>query len=406
MTIQELYDARAKAWEAAKNFLDTHGTGGSLSAEDAQTYDRMEKEIKEITAQINRQQRLDAIAAEMAAPTSAPILGRPGGSPEDSQTGRGSRQYRNDMLTAFRSNFMTITDALNEGTDSAGGYLVPDEWDSRLIEKLAEDNIMRRLGTVIRTKGEHRINIAATDAAAHWTAEGGNIQFEDATFDQKNLDAHKLVVAVKVTEELLYDNAYDLESHLINSFGRATDNEEEDKFLNGTGVGQPTGIFNATNGGTKSTATTGTNGAIKAEDVFDLIYSLKRPYRRKAQFIMNDKTMAALRKLKDGNQAFIWQPSYQAGEPDRLAGFPVNTSAYCPEMPAAKPAKADGDAPFMAFGDFSYYNIGDRGTRSVRSLRELFAGNGMVAFMMTERVDGILVLPEAVQLMYMEASTT
>ena len=97
MTIQELYDARAKAWEAAKNFLDTHGTGGSLSAEDAQTYDLMEKEIKEITAQINRQQRLDAIAAEMAAPTSAPILGRPGGSPDQTYAS-GKTRTAGDLL--------------------------------------------------------------------------------------------------------------------------------------------------------------------------------------------------------------------------------------------------------------------------------------------------------------------
>ena len=112
---------------------------------------------------------------------------------------------------------------------------------------------------------------------------------------------------------------------------------------------------------------------------------------------MNDKTLAAIRKLKDNNGAFIWQPSYQAGEPDKLVGYNLNTSAYNPEMPAAK---GEANAPFMAFGDFSYYKIGDRGTRSVRELRELFAGQGMVAFMMTERVDGILTLPEAVKLMY------
>ena len=120
---------------------------------------------------------------------------------------------------------------------------------------------------------------------------------------------------------------------------------------------------------------------------------------------MNDKTLAAIRKLKDSNQAYIWQPSYQAGEPDRLCGYAVHTSAFCPEMPTAQPTKAQGDKGFIAFGDYSYYNIGDRGTRSIQELRELFAGNGMIAYVMKERVDGKLVLPEAVQILYAKAAT-
>lgn len=396
MTLQELYEKRGFAIKAARDFLEARATDGILSAEDDQTYQRMEKDISDLTAQISRQQRLDALEAQLKEPTSIPILGRPAGAREEKK-GRATDQYAVDMMTAFRTRFREVTNVLQEGSDGAGGYLVPDEWEKQLVTKLNDENVMRKLGTVIRTRGEHKINIAATDAVAHWVAEGGNITFEDATFAQKSLDAHKVVVAVKVTEELLYDNAYDLQGHLIESFGRAEDAAEEDKFLNGDGNGHPTGIYDSTDGGTLAIPTSGTNGALKAEDIFDLVYSLKRPYRRKAQFIMNDKTLAAIRKLKDNNGAFIWQPSYQAGEPDKLVGYNLNTSAYNPEMPAAK---GEANAPFMAFGDFSYYKIGDRGTRSVRELRELFAGQGMVAFMMTERVDGILTLPEAVKLMY------
>ena len=115
------------------------------------------------------------------------------------------------------------------------------------------------------------------------------------------------------------------------------------------------------------------------------MYALKRPYRKKASFIINDKNLADIRKLKDSNGAYIWQESYQAGEPGRLLGYPVHTSAFAPL-----------DA--IAFGDYSYYNIGDRGTRSFAELRELFAGNGMVGFVAKERVDGKLILPEAVQI--------
>lgn len=414
MTIQELYDMRARAWEAAKDFLDTHGQDGKLSAEDAQTYERMEQEITDITAQINRRQRLDTIAAEMDAPTSTPITGRPGAQ-QDTHTGRASRQYAQDMLTAMRTSFRSVTDVLEEGNDANGGYLVPEEWDGRLIDTVAEENVMRRLGTAIRTSGEHKINIAATKPAALWVAEGGALTFGTATFDQKVLDAHKLHVAVKVTEELLYDSAFNLENYLIDQFGRAIGNAEEAAFLTGTGSGQPLGIF------VKKTGTGGVftnsefsvpvsekNSApeLKSDDILSLIYALKRPYRKKANFVMNDKTLAAVRKLKDVNQAYMWQPSYQAGEPDRLCGYAVETSAYAPEMPTTKPSAQDGDTGFIAFGDFSYYNIGDRGTRSIQLLRELFAGNGMIGYVMKERVDGLLVLPEAVQVMYAAAASS
>ena len=385
MTINELYAKRATAWEEAKKFLDTHTQeNGTMSAEDTQTYERMEKEISELTAQIERQQRLENMEESMKQPTSKPIQGKPMNSPEgELTTGRASKQYIKDMLTAMRTEFRQISNELNEGTDANGGFLVPVEWDSRLIDVLDEENIMRRLGTRITTSGEHKINIAGAKPAASWIEEGGALVFSDATFAQKVMDAHKLHVAIKVTEELLYDNAFNLESYIIDKFGKAISNAEEDAFLTGDGSGKPTGIFDATNGGTKAVTVSGT---IKSDDIISLIYALKRPYRKGAQFILNDKTLASIRKLKDQNQAYIWQPSYQAGEPDRLAGYAVNTSAYAPETG-------------IAFGDYSYYNIGDRGTRSIQILRELFAGNGMIGYVMKERVDGLLVLPEAVQLL-------
>ena len=246
---------------------------------------------------------------------------------------------------------------------------------------------MRKLGTHITTSGEHKINIAATKPAASWIEEGGALSFGDATFDQILMDAHKLHVAVKVTEELLYDNAFQLEKYIITKFGKALANAEEDAFLNGDGVGKPLGLFAASGGGQIAETLT---AAIKADDIINLVYALKRPYRKNASFIMNDKNIAAIRKLKDNNGAYIWQPSAQAGEPDSLFGYPVHTSAYAPE-----------DA--IAFGDYKYYNIGDRGTRSFKQLTELFAGNGMIGYVAKERVDGKLILPEAVQILKLKS---
>lgn len=393
LTLNELYTKRAKAWEAAKAFLDTHRNAetGCLSGEDVQMYERMENEITNLSAEIERTKKLEAFEAELKKPVNTPLMGRPGTVGAEEKTGRASHQYTMDMLEAMRTHFRTVTDVLQEGTDSAGGYLVPEEWDSRLIDKLESENIMRKLATVITTSGEHKIPIVATKPAAAWIDEGAALTFVDETFGQKVLDAHKLHIAFKVTEELLYDNAYNLEGHIIDQSGKALANAEEEAFMVGNGTGKPTGIFDATNGGTLAVTTS----TLKADNIFDLIYSLKRPYRKNASFIMQDATIAAVRKLKDGNGAYMWQPSYQAGEPDKLCGYTINPSEYAPEATAGK-------SP-IAFGDYSYYNIGDRGTRSMQELRELFAGNGMIGYVAKERVDGILVLKEAVQLLKIQA---
>jgi HK97 family phage major capsid protein len=390
MMIQDLITKRAKAWEAAKDFLDSHRNDkGVLTDEDGETYDRMEKDVTDLTKEIERMNRQRAIEDELAKPMDKPLTQNPMSKEDTMKTGRASKQYAKDMVVAMRSNFHQVSDVLQEGVDADGGYLVPEEWDARLIETLDEENIMRGLATKITTSGEHKINIAGSKPAAAWIEEGGALTFGDAKFDQKFLDAHKLHVAVKITEELLYDSMFDLVSYITNAFGKAIGNAEEDAFLNGDGTGKPTGIFDATKGGVTGITLTGTK--LTTDDVLTLIYALKRPYRKNASFILNDQTLASIRKLKDNNGAYIWQPSYQAGEPDRICGYSAHTSSYVPLLEAGKPV--------MAFGDYSYYNIGDRGTRSFQELRELFAGNGMIGYVAKERVDGLLVLPEAVQIM-------
>ena len=392
MRVQELIEKRANVWETAKNFVDTHeDKNGNLSAEDKETYSRMEAEIEELTNSIERQQRAERREQELSKPVNSPITGKPyKDEPQgEVKTGRASDEYKKAMLTALRSNFRQVSNVLQEGVDADGGYLVPEEYDHRLIDVLTEENIMRGIATKITTSGEHKINIAATKPAAAWIEEGGALSFGDATFDQKILDAHKLHVAIKITEELLYDNAFGLENYIITEFGKALANAEEDAFLNGDGVGKPTGIFDKTKGGESIGTLT---AALKSDDILDLIYKLKRPYRKNASFIMNDATLAQIRKLKDNNGQYLWQPSYQANEPDKILGYNIRTSAFAPT-----------DA--IAFGDYKYYNIGDRGSRSFKQLNELFAGNGMIGYVAKERVDGLLILPEAVKILGLKADT-
>lgn len=397
MTINELREKRNQAWQAAKAFVETkRDKDGLLSDEDAKTYAQMEKKVQDYGAEIERMEAMAAMDAQLSKPTSAPITEKPmnGNSAHDQKpkTGRASDAYKDGMLKALRTNFRNVSNVLQEGVDADGGYLVPEEYDTRLIEALEEENIFRKLGHTITTSGERKINIAATKPAAAWIDEGEELTWGDAKFAQINLDAHKLHVAVKVTEELLYDNAFGLEKYILRQFAKALANAEEDAFLNGTGVGQPLGLL-ASEGGAEIGVTAASATDITADELIDLVYSLKRPYRKNAKFICNDKTLAAIRKLTDKNGRYLWQDSVQAGEPGRLLGYEVHTSPYFPVITAGMPA--------IAFGDYSYYNIGDRGIRSFAELKELFAGNGMVGFVAKERVDGKLVLPEAVKLLTM-----
>ena len=392
--ITELRNKRVKLWEDTKAFLDSHtDANGMMRAEDAAAYDKMENDLVELGKSIERFEKQATMDNSMAQPTNQPIVNTPGAS---IKTGRASDEYKQAMLTAMRTRFRNISNVLQEGNDQQGGYLVPVEYDNRLIDVLNEENIMRSLATKITTSGEHKINIAATKPAAAWIEEGGALTFGDATFDQIMMDAYKLHVAIKVTEELLYGAAFNLEGYIIDQFGKALANAEEDAFLNGDGKGKPMGVFDTTNGGQYNTTTSTAN--ISADDIINLVYTLKRPYRKSAAFITNDKTLASLRKLKDNNGAYLWQPALTAGEPDRLFGYAIHTSQFAPEAAAGKAA--------MAFGDFSYYNIGDRGSRSMQELKELFAGNGMVGYVMKERVDGRLILPEAVQILKMKGTAS
>ena len=388
MKLNEMLEKRKNAVDAAIKFADSHkNESGMLTDEDFAVYESMEKEIENMSREISRMQRQENMERELEKPTSSPLSIKPNNSFDNDKTGRASNEYKIAMVNALRTKFRNVSNVLQESVDSEGGYLVPEEYDTRLIEILEEENIVRSLATKITTGGLHRINVAATKPAAAWIEEGEALSFDDASFDQLTLDAFKLHVAIKVTDELLNDNTFNLENYIIRQFGKALANAEEDAFLNGNGVKKPTGIFAITGGG----STANTVSAVTGDSIIDLVYSLKRPYRKNAVFIMNDKTLSQVRRLKDSTGAYIWQPNYQDGEPDRILGYKVYTSAFAPS-----------DA--IAFGDISYYNIGDRGARSFKELTELFAGNDMTGFVAKERVDGKLVLPEAVQILRITAS--
>lgn len=394
MTIIEMREKRAKLWATMEGFLDTHRNDkGVLSAEDDATYTSMENDLSDLTNEIKRMERRDAIEAELSKPVSKPLTGMPEKN-EPEKTGRASNAYREDFGRHLRGKTL-LHNVLSEGTDADGGYLVPEEFERQIITTLDEANVIRSLAKVITTGSERKIPVADGHSTAQWTAENAAYTESNPTFGQKQIDAYKLTDLIRISTELLQDSAFDLETYIANEFARAFGIAEEKAFCVGTGSNQPTGIFTSSGGTVGVTAASAT--AITADELISLVYALKSPYRRNAKFLMNDATVSLIRKLKDNNGAYLWQPSIQAGEPDRLLGYELYTSPYVPSVAS--------DALAVAFGDFSHYWIADRAGRTVQRLNELYATNGQVGYVATERVDGKVIIPEGIQLLQMKSSS-
>lgn len=397
MTIMELREKRNKAWEAAKAFVDTkRDKYGLLSDEDTTVYAQMEKKVQDYSAEIERMERQEAIDREMNAATSTPITTKPTAPKVDTKAGRAADAYKDSFWKQMRNKTsVEVRNVLSVGVDTEGGFLVPDTYEKNLVEALHDEMVIRRLAHVFTTaSGSHKIPVVATHGTANWVEENGEIPETTETFGQKFLGAHKLTALIKVSEELLNDSAFDLEDYFRREFARRISNAEELAFITGDGNGKPSGLFSETDGAEVG-VTAASATAITADEVINLYYSLRSPYRKKAVWLMNDATVNAIRLLKDKNGQYLWQPALKEGAPDTLLGRPVYTSTAVPTI-------TDG-GKVMAFGDLSYYWIGDREGISFRRLNELYATKGQVGFLATKRVDAKLVLSEAVKLLQMKA---
>ncbi len=389
--ILKLREKRAKAWDTAKTFLDSkRGADGLISSEDAAVYDKMEADVVKLGKEIDRLERQAALDLELSKAIGKPIIEKPSDGKVDEKTGRASNEYKKAFWKAMRNKHsFEIQNALQIGQDTEGGYLVPDEFERTLVEALEEENIFRGLATVITTSsGDRKIPVVATKGTASWIDEEGVIPESDDSFGQVSIGAYKLASLVKVSEELLNDSVFDMEGYISKEFARRMGNEEEKAFITGNGMNRPTGILNDV-GGAELGNTAASSTAITFDEIMDLFFSLKSPYRKKAVFIMNDSTVKAIRKLKDGNGQYLWQPSLTAGTPDTILNRPVYTSSYMPALGAGQKT--------VLFGDMSYYWIADRQGRVFKRLNELYAVTGQVGFLTTQRVDGRLILPEAVK---------
>ena len=409
--IMELNDKRKALWEKSKVFLEEHrDEKGLVDAEASKQYEGMVADMKALGGEIKRLEEQMALEAELSAPTSAPVQNRPGVSKPVSPTA--TEEYNKAFWANMRGDISfevrnALSTGIGEGTGN-GGYTVPDEFHRQLIEALEENNVIRSLVHVIRTSsGTRTIPIATDSGVASWVEEGSAISESDMTFSVQNLSAYKLACSIRVSNELLNDSAFDIASHIAHRFGVRFGNAEENAFINGTGASvdpavpsQPTGILTTLN---TPSVTTPDAETISFDDVYKLFYTLKGPYRKKAKFLCNETVLLQLMLLKDKSDRYLWKPGLEEGKPDTLLGHEIVTSTYMPalESDAAK----DAGKRILLFGDFDYYWVADRTTRTLKRLNELYAQNDQVGFIGTQRVDGKLILPEAMKVLAMGAAS-
>ncbi|MBF0232499.1 MAG: phage major capsid protein [Desulfamplus sp.] len=281
--------------------------------------------------------------------------------------------------------------SLTIGSDPSMGFVVPESFETKLVKALDENNVMRSICKVIKTSSDRHIPVVTGNTTAHWMNEEDSYTASDVTVAQKTLGAHKLGVLTLASEELAHDTGFNLGSFIAEDFGRAMGDKEEDSFVNGDGVNKPSGVLlDAELGDTTASAS-----AITAPELLDLVHSLKRPYRKRAAFLMNDSTLKMIRQLEDTTDRFIYEESLKVGEPSTLFGRPVYVSDAVPEVA--------GSAKVILFGDFSFYWIADRTGRYFQELRERYADTGQIGYRGNERIDGKLILPEAVKYLQMHA---
>ncbi|MDY6796965.1 MAG: phage major capsid protein [Actinomycetota bacterium] len=360
-----------------------------LSGEEDESYKKIEEDVRKLDGEIKREETLRSLETDLDKSLNEPHTPAPDdrSANAEPERPRATEEYRKLFWEVVRSRQPNPAEArdLFKGDDPSGGYLVPESYETTLIEALRDVNVMRTLATVVTSSTRVKIPVATTKPTFKYMGEKEEYEKTDMKFGQKAIDAHKAGGIVLVSEELLEDTMFDLEGYIRTQFALGAGELEEEKFVAGSGVGEPTGVIGDAEEGKVGAA----EAAVAFDELMDLIHSLRRPYRKKARFLTADSTVLAIMKLKDDDGQYLWQPSVQTGQPDRIRAYPVEVSDDVPAMAAS--------AKSILFGDFSYYRIQDRAGISIQKLVELYSETGQVGFRMRFRNDGRLLLTESVK---------
>lgn len=386
--LKKLAETRASAWEKAKTHLETvQAEGREFTGEADETWKRLNDELNALDARIvevreleDGQKAADEIRARYA-DAAQPADARDNGKPSDLDA---IRKLASGEIRAWDFGPGEARSNLSVGTTTAGGYTVPTSFYGMLQEHLVETSgVLQSNPTVLNTASGETLQVpkTTTHSTAALITEGSSITASDAAFGQISLGAYKLAFTTQVSSELEQDTAVDLAAYLARAGGRALGIKADSYYTVGTGSSQPKGIVAAASSGV--TGATSTSGAFTADNLIDLFHSVIAPYRTNACWGMNDTSVAALRKLKDTTNQYLWQPGLTAGEGATLLGKPLVT--FSNMVSPGLSAKS------VVFGDMSTYFVRNAGgVRVERSVDYAFTTD-LVTYRFIIRTDGNLV---------------
>jgi HK97 family phage major capsid protein len=389
--MNKLAELRARLEELntkMRAMLDENDAG--LSNELKKEYDKLDREYDQTEEAVVRLEKAEKRNNDMNTFQRAPLTGSVEAEKNESEK---SGEYRDAFWLAQTRQPLSeaATRALSSGTAEKGGYLIPEEFSTKIVETLTEKSYMRGLATVSTSSSTENIPVEGDDGANGWIEEGGSYPESDPTIGREVMKAYKTGRILKVPEELLQDSFTSIESYIAKKFSKSTIKAEESAFVNGDGVGKPTGFLqNAAVGKTAAAS-----DAITADEIVDLWGDLDEDYEADSVFMMNKKTLISIMKLKDGNGDYLVNKGLE-GAPSTLLGRPIVLNKHMPDI--------DVDSKPIAVGDFSYYFIKDRKAMTMKRLDEKYADTGHIGFRVDKRVDGKLVIPDAVKVLKMAAA--
>lgn len=378
--LHKLIETRANVWEQIKAHLDTaEAEGRSDTVEADQTYVRMHNDITELDKRISAAVELEK-ANKAADEIRAKYAPQPAADAPVSDLAVLRRMAAGE-LRGFE--FKPEARDLTKGSATAGGNTVPTSFYAQLQAHLIENSMIRQTNVrVITTASGENLQVPKTTAhsSAAIIAEGGTVTESDPAFGQVTLGAFKYGLSIQISSELEQDTGVDLAGYLAMQAGRALANASGAHFISGDGSSKPRGVVTAASTGVTGSATV---FVPTSDQLLELYYSVIEPYRRNGTWLMSDAGALALRKLKDGDNQYLWAPGLVAGEPNTLLGRPVVTDTNVAD-PAA-------DARCVAFGDMSAYMIRDvAGVRAERSVDFAF-NTDLVTWRFLFRTDGDLI---------------
>jgi HK97 family phage major capsid protein len=407
--ISKLVEQRNRAWHEARTVLaDANEAGRELDGEERgkvdacfADMDRLDAEIKDLSARNERMIEAD-VAREAYADLVKPVAEAPRSTVDPVESffrGQGGRAIDIDLSRAANEKALIRSGmsaqelrALTVGSAASAGTTVPTTFERTLYEYLENISGVRQVANVITTAGGEPVDFprVASFGTAAAVAEGSALDELDATFDIMQLSAFKFGQLLKISSELLADSGVDIVGFAARDLGRALGRVTGNAYTNGAGgATAPQGIMGAA--GTGQIGGTGTAGVPTVEELIKLAYSLgDEGYRQNAVWLMRDSTAGAIRTVTDQQGQFLWQPSVEAGTPDRLLGFPVVIDPFV--------AAAGTNVNSIAFGDFSAYYVRDAGPIRIEKSEDAFFANDVVAWRAIMRTDADLIDSRAVKL--------